>query len=40
MIIKNGMVFQEDGTYAQKDLYVEKGMIVASKEELTDLPGT
>lgn len=37
MIIKNGMVFQEDGTYAQKDLYVEKGMIVASKEELTDL---
>lgn len=37
MIIKNGKVFQEDGTYVQKDLYVENGMIVASKKELTDL---
>lgn len=37
MIIKNGKVFQEDGTYAVKDVYVENGRIVASKEELTDL---
>lgn len=36
MIIKNGKVFQEDGTYAVKDVYVENGKIVASKEELTD----
>ena len=23
MIIKNGRVFQEDGTFAEKDLYIE-----------------
>lgn len=37
MIIKNGKVFQEDGTYKITDLYVENGKIAASKEELTDL---
>ena len=37
MIIKNGKVFQEDGTYKVADLYVENGRILASKEELTDL---
>ena len=30
MIIKNGLVFQEDGTFRQQDLYVENGKIAAS----------
>ncbi len=33
MIIKNGFVFQEDGTFLQKDLYVENDRIVASEAE-------
>lgn len=36
MIIKNGKVFQEDGSYKVTDLYVENGRIVASADELTD----
>ena len=36
MIIKNGFVFQEDGTFLQKDLYVENDRIVASEAEVTD----
>lgn len=36
MIIKNGLVFQEDGTFLQKDLYIENGMIVSSEAEVTD----
>ena len=36
MIIKNGVVFQEDGTFLQKDLYVENDRIVASEAEVTD----
>ena len=36
MIIKNGKVFQEDGSYKVTDLYVEKGRIVSSLEEVTD----
>ena len=36
MIIKNGSVFQEDGTFEKKDLYVENGKIVSSIEEVTD----
>lgn len=36
MIIKNGKVFQEDGSYKVADLYVENGRIVASADELTD----
>lgn len=37
MIIKNGAVFQEDKTFAIKDLYLEGGRIVESREELTDV---
>ena len=36
MIIKNGLVFQEDGTFEKKDLYIENGKIVASKAEVSD----
>lgn len=36
MIIKNGAVFQEDGTFQVKDIYVENHKIVASEEEVTD----
>ena len=36
MIIKNGNVFQEDGSYKVTDLYIEKGRLVASEEEVTD----
>lgn len=36
MIIKNGLVFQEDGTFRQQDLYVENGKIAASEAEITD----
>ena len=36
MIIKNGFVFQENGTFEKKDLYVENGKIVSSIEEVTD----
>ena len=36
MIIKNGKVFQEDGSYKVADLYVENGRIVTSADELTD----
>ena len=36
MIIKNGNVFQEDGSYKVTDLYVENGRLVASEEEVTD----
>ena len=27
MIIKNGLVFQEDGTFVPKDIYIHKGKI-------------
>lgn len=36
MIIKNGFVFQEDGTFLKKDLYVKNDRIVASEAEVTD----
>lgn len=36
MIVKNGKVFQEDGSYQIRDLYIENGRIVASPEEVTD----
>lgn len=36
MIIKNGLVFQEDGTFVKKDLYIENGTFVASEEEVSD----
>ena len=37
MIIKNGTVFCEDGSFQKKDLYVENGRIAARREEVTDL---
>ena len=36
MIMKNGLAFQEDGTFCQKDLYVENGKFVATEAEVTD----
>lgn len=36
MIIKNGMVFQEDGTFRKQDLYTEGGFLVASEAEVRD----
>ena len=32
MIIKNGNVFQEDGSYKVTDLYIENGRIAASED--------
>ena len=36
MIIENGLVFQEDGSFAKKDLYIENGKIVSTLDEVTD----
>ena len=36
MIIRNGEVFQEDGSFKVQDLYVENHKIVAGEEEVTD----
>lgn len=36
MIIKNGCVFTENGTFEQKDLYIQGDTICASIEEVTD----
>ena len=36
MIIRNGKVFQEDGTYREMDLYVEKGRLVSCEQEVSD----
>ncbi|MGI6093800.1 MAG: N-acetylglucosamine-6-phosphate deacetylase [Lachnospiraceae bacterium] len=36
MIIKNGWVFDENGTFTKKDLYIANGKIVGSLEEVTD----
>lgn len=36
VIIRNGLVFQENGTYRKQDLYIEKGRIVSSSREVTD----
>lgn len=36
MIIKNGQVFQEDGSFQVQDIYVENHRIVASEAEVTD----
>lgn len=35
MIIKNGRVFQEDGTFAEKDLYIEGKRFVSTKKKLS-----
>lgn len=36
MIIKGGSVYQENKSFAIKDLYIENGCIVSDKEQLTD----
>lgn len=36
MIITGGAVFQEDKTFAVRDLYIEDGRIVSSPEQVTD----
>ena len=36
MIIRNGEVFQEDGSFKVQDLYVEDHKIVASEDEIAD----
>lgn len=36
MIIKNGLVFQENKTFAKIDIYVEKGRIVKDPSQVTD----
>ena len=36
MIIKNGTVYQEDKTFAKKDLYIEDGIIVENAGQVSD----
>lgn len=36
MIIRNGLVFDENKTFVCRDLYVEKGMIVENIDQVTD----
>lgn len=36
MIIKNGLVFQEDGAFVKKELYTENGFLVSSESEVSD----
>ncbi|MGI6010123.1 MAG: N-acetylglucosamine-6-phosphate deacetylase [Ruminococcus sp.] len=36
MIIRNGLVFQEDGRYRKQDLYIENRRIVSSRREVKD----
>lgn len=36
MIIKNGAVFQEDGTFQVKDVYIENHRVVNSEKDVTD----
>jgi N-acetylglucosamine-6-phosphate deacetylase len=36
MIIRNGAVFQEDKTFAVKDVYINDGKFVATEKEVTD----
>lgn len=36
MIIKNGIVYQEDQTFAKKEIYIEKGRIVENAAQVTD----
>lgn len=36
MIIRNGLVFEENKTFVCRDLYVENGVIVDSAEQVTD----
>lgn len=36
MIIKNGLVFQENKTFEKKDIFIEKGRIVEDSSQITD----
>lgn len=36
MIIQNGLVFQEDGSYRIQDIYIERGKIVQKRETVSD----
>ena len=36
MIIKNGAVFEEDGTFRIRDIYIEDHKIAGSREALLD----
>ena len=36
MIIRNGLVFREDGTFRREDLFVENHKIVTCEEAVTD----
>ena len=36
MIIRNGNVFQEDGSFRKMDLYVENGKLVSGEAEVSD----
>lgn len=36
MIIKNGVVYQEDKTFIKKDIYIENGVIVESSAQVAD----
>ncbi len=36
MIIRNGQVFEEDGTFSQRDVYVENHRIVGSESKVSD----
>ena len=36
MIIKNGLVFQEDGSFVKKDLYIKNGRFVSTEAEVSD----
>ena len=36
MIIRNGNVFQEDGSFRKMDLYVKDGKLVSGEAEVSD----
>ena len=36
MILKNGAVFQEDGTFRRETLYIENHRLVDSEDKVTD----
>ena len=36
MIIKNGLIYTENFDFEKKDLFIESGKIVASRDQLTD----
>ena len=36
MIIRNGLIFQEDGTFRKEDVYIENHKITDSEDKVTD----